>query len=149
MGSWGVGMQASDSALDAIYRVEEGYLKGKKVRGQTKAVKGKLGPNVIKWYTKLEDYSIKNGYSRQEILGVADWMLDKGILLKGVMSLLDKVVEKELDQKHLDCWRDGEARKEALKRFQKRLHGKKVDEEKLAEDNEGLMVKMDKFLGGR
>jgi hypothetical protein len=134
MGAWGEGMQASDSALDAIYIIERNY-------------KHKIGSDAIEWYATRNKFSINNGDCRQEILGIADWILDKGISLKRVALFLGKVVKKELHKKCLDCWRDSEARKEALLRFQKRLRGEEVDEEELAKDNEGLLTKIDKFLG--
>ena len=130
MGAWGVGMQASDDALDAIAGVEH------------------LKPS--KWTHKLVTQAIDHvgsddSWARMHVLGLADWLLDREIALEPVKELLHSIADAELDPDALRCWRDAEARKDALTRFKNRLDGKDVDEEALAEDNEGLLCKMSRF----
>jgi len=134
MGAWGVGMQASDDALDAIAGVE--HLKP-----------SELSHELI---TQAMDHVGSDGaWTRMYALGLADWLLDREISLEPVKGVLHSMADAELDPDALGCWRSAEARKDALIRFKNRLDGKNVDDEALAEDNEGLLTKMAKFAEGR
>lgn len=133
MGSWGVGMQANDTALDYI-----GDAYGKK-KPSLKSLK-ELVKSIKSLIVDRENHVYDQG-----ILGMADFILDHNPKLLTDLNLIkqiDESVDNEL--KRLDNWIDGgnksasEGRKGALLRFRDRLHGKKVDEDDLIVDNLGL-----------
>jgi hypothetical protein len=115
MGTWGVGMQCSDAAMDIIGSTGMESLKTLK-----SAIKGKA--------TFLEN---------KEILALADHCLDNKIKLPtDIKDAVLHCIESELSD--TDGWSSPEDRKSALKRFRDRVNGKKVDEVDLAIDNIGL-----------
>lgn len=135
MGVWGEGMQANDSAWDAIGAA--GFDVNKKAPTRTlKALRAK--PEAIrKYFRKLGD--------PLKILGLAEYFLDSGADLGPVLKLVLDTIKAELSPKALGCWCDLESRKGALRRFRDRLRGKAVDHKKVAADNEGLLSKMSRL----
>jgi len=128
MGTWGVGMQANDTALDEIGAAQDSndpvkYLK----------------KNIKKW---LEDDEYGSG--RKSILGVADYCLDKG--LKFDESLKKLIKQAVINAEMNNTFTEKKDRQLALDRFVRRLDGKKVSKRSLAEDNEGLLSKISTAL---
>lgn len=123
MGAWGYGMQANDSALDAIGEHENDLVKG-------------LSKNIDKWMKSKENYS-------NYILGLSEAIIDKKLeLSSSVKKKVIKTIKKELLKKNLDNWVDTKQRISALKRFHNRLLGKRVNKKALEKDNEGLLSKI-------
>lgn len=124
MGTWGVGMQANDTALDEIGEAQDS-------RDPVKYLK----KNIKKW---LKDDEYGNG--RKSILGVADYCLDQGIKFDEDMKNLIKQAVK--NAKMNNTFSEKKDRDLALDRFLRRLDGKKVSKRSLAEDNAGLLSKI-------
>lgn len=124
MGTWGVGMQANDTALDEIGEAQDS---GDPVKY--------LKKNIKKW---LKDDEYGNG--RKSILGVADYCLDQGIKFDEDMKNLIKQAVK--NAKMNNTFSEKKDRDLALDRFLRRLDGKKVSKRSLAEDNAGLLSKI-------
>lgn len=138
MGAWGVGMRASDTAWDAI-----GHFKFD--------VHGKPPKKVIDALTTKPERVLRffRGWILKDpmaVLGIAEYLLDAGVDLKPAAKIVEKALKHELSNDGLESWGHADDRKQALLRFKDRVAGKTVDEEKLAEDNEGLMSKMAKRL---
>lgn len=129
MGSWGPGLQANDSALDAL-----GILK-KEIK---QASKNKLPLREL--FLKVQ--SEFGADCDEEILGVADHLLDEEI--KGLIEIpeIKKALKSQRKKSVLCCWVNPEERKIALDNFEKRLKGEKVPELDLAIDNAGLFDRM-------
>jgi hypothetical protein len=147
MGAWGEGMQANDTALDAIgdsglndlgddIKVTE--------KSKRKLERVKKNPKLVR--KLFQKKWIKE--TTEAVLGLAEFLLDNDAGLTGVRRLVKGAIAKELDEKRLECWRDGGARKRALLRFRDRVDGKDVDMKAVEMDNEGLMSRMTRTLGG-
>ncbi len=138
MGAWGVGMQASDTAWDAI-----GHFKFDVHGKPSKKVLDMLAkkPQLVTKFFKA--WILKDPMA---ILGIAEYLLDAGVDLKPAKKIIDGALKHELSNEGLESWGHAQDRQDALKRFRDRLDGKKIDGEKLAEDNEGLMSKMARRL---
>lgn len=122
MGTWGVGMQSNDTALDVI--------------GDGRKPLENLQENIDEW---MKDDKYGNG--RKSILGLAEFCLDKRKKLTPDLIKKIKVVLKRAKAQAED-WSESEDRLAALQRFEDRLNGKKVSKEDLAKDNEGLLSKI-------
>jgi len=97
MGSWGEGMQANDSALDAIA-----------------AFKQNLNTDFV-------DTDDVDG-----VLGVAEYMIDKGIPIPEKFRVeVEAAIVRELDDTHR--WVSPIFRQDALNDFQRKFRGEKVD----------------------
>lgn len=139
MGAWGEGMQANDTALDAIDRAGLSSAEPKRREKTLAALRGgkKKVEDLFKGWVKD---------SHEGVLGLAEFLFDEGIDIKPVMSLVKKALRNQLGKRELSRWRDSEERQAALARFKDRLEGKEVDQELLEADNEGLLSKMAKRL---
>lgn len=143
MGAFGEGMQANDTALDAIgvAGLSDGEPKKqaktlKELRSGKKTVEGLF--NSGRGWIKSEP---------QGILGLAEYLLDEGFNISAVRGLVSKALKNQLSKAELDCWVDRDERKAALLRFKDRMNGKEVPKELLERDNEGLFSRMVKKLG--
>jgi hypothetical protein len=124
MGTWGVGMQSNDTALDAIDD-------GRKKPLET------LKKNIDEW---MKDDEFNSGM--KSILGLAEYCLDKG--KKPTPDLIKKIkVIIKKAKATAESFRDPKERLGALRRFEARLNGKKVDERDLMLDNMGLFGSME------
>lgn len=138
MGAWGVGLQANDTALDAI---DERRLNKIMRDKDKKALKKRLEGIKAEWGDSWP----------QGVLGIAEFILDAGMphtFLDTCRPIIDEAVALEKRKDVLDCWNDPEERRTALNLFRKRLQGKKVDQKALDKTNEGLLSKMTRGLGG-
>lgn len=153
MGAWGVGMRANDTALDAVCWFQKYNDDGKPVltrRG--KMVKdGKVLLEALKWVEKqmMKGRFAYRSSSDESILGVADFFMERGVSPKEAEYFIARSIERELEPGRLSSWCDQEERRDALLRFKARIEGKPVDEKLAAKDNEGLMVKIARTLGGK
>jgi hypothetical protein len=121
MGAWGEGMQANDTAQDAIFACEEDLVKG-------------LTECIDSWLANERTWAI---------LGVASEIVEKKLKMPAlVKKKVIKAIKKELTKDFLDCWREPKARKAALNRFHKQLLGQRVSKKLLERDNQGLMSKI-------
>ncbi len=122
MGSWGVGMQANDTALDAIDsgRNDEKY----------------LDKHIDKWL-KPDKY----GSGFKSILGLAEYCLDCDVPFSPAMI---KKIKKAIKQARNDSdrWTEPKERLAALQRFEDRLDRKKIDMRDVVIDNMGLIDKI-------
>jgi hypothetical protein len=148
MGAWGEGMQSNDTALDAIGSAGLSCGEPRKqkktladLRAGKKTVKSLFSGGVV--------YGERNWIRKepQAILGLVEYLLEEGFDLKPVGALVRKALRNQLSKTELGCWQDSNARKAALMRFKDRLNGKKVPQELIDQDNEGLFSKMAKTLG--
>jgi len=97
MGSWGEGMQANDSALDAIA-----------------AFKQNLNTDFV-------DTDDVDG-----VLGVAEYMIDQGIPIPEKFRVeVEAAIVRELNDTHR--WVSPIFRQDALNDFQRKFRGEKVD----------------------
>jgi hypothetical protein len=126
MGTWGVGMQANDTALDEIGAARE--FKGGPVKY--------LEKNIDRWLADKGSY----GNGRKSILGVADFCLDQGVKFDDGLKL--KIKQAVLDARFNNTFMEHKDRELALDRFVRRLDGRKVSRKSLDEDNAGLISKM-------
>jgi len=138
MGTWGVGMRAGDTAWDAIGDCKFN-VNGKPPKKTLDELAKK--PGLVLRYFK--DWIRRDPMA---ILAVAEYLFDAGIDVKPARKIIDGALKHELSNKRLEPWGHAQDRKDALIRFRDRLNGKKVDEAKLAEDNEGLLSKMDRWI---
>lgn len=139
MGAWGVGMQANDSSLDGLIDFEAA------VRHEHILLNGGLE----KWF--LREFKLPNMLRRKETgrqwsywgaLGVADFMLDLGLKIKGKLKKnLHRAADHELEENRLSGWQSVRIRRAALLRFKDRLDGKEVDLKAVERDNAGLFSK--------
>lgn len=158
MGSWGVGMQANDSALDWIPHVEvscvscgRSYKKARTVCescGECKKCcpcdKPRLSPaiKVIERRDKGANRVLLRACKEEPMgaLGVAEHMLDRGLVIKpSAKKAILKVIKKELSGNRLDCWKNPEERQSALERFRERVNTGKYSELERRVDNIGLL----------
>ncbi len=123
MGAWGPGMQANDSALDAISEIEA------ELDGADVDAGALLERTASQWSDPLC------------VLGVAEALIERGHELwdRGEVA---NALEEELDPGRLRSWRNPMRRCEALERFIRRVEGESVDVAAIAEDNMGLMEKI-------
>lgn len=152
MGAWGVGMRANDTALDAVCWFEKYDDDGKRsLTRRGKLVKdGKVLLEALKWVEKqmMKGRFAYRSSSDESILGVADFFMERGISPKEAEHFILRSIERELHPGRLSSWCDQGERRDALLRFKARVEGKPVDEELVAQDNEGLMSKMCRKLSG-
>lgn len=148
MGAWGVGMQANDTALDGIGCAG---LSCGEPRKQKKTLsdlrKGKLQVNDLFGSKSRVTGMAWIKKEPQAVLGLAEYLMDEGFDLSSVKPLVKKALRNQLGKRELDRWVDLEERREALLRFKARFEGKKVPQELLDRDNEGLLSKMSRMLG--
>jgi hypothetical protein len=144
MGAWGPGMQANDSALDAIASVEDLLAE----------LKLSL-PQYLEKHSIEPLLRIANGhYQNYEVLGIAEWLLDnapKGSLDKTTIKyerLILDAMKAELRPEVLRDWVNPSEREEALLLFGMRLTENLTEDEKkiVQEYNEGLFTRMMKGL---
>lgn len=128
MGAWGEGMQANDTALDFVPDVEN----------LPKEEAHEAFRNSKAWgFTG--DYDIR----QQAVLGMAEHLIDVGYgVPKDLIPKVEEQIDDQLQSSKLQCWAEPDARKNALLRFRKRMHGQEVDEKELAIDNAGLFQRM-------
>jgi hypothetical protein len=141
MGAWGEGMQANDTALDAIGSA--GLSCGeprkraktlKELRGGKKTVKSLFAGRT---WIKMDP---------QAVLGLAEYLFDEGFDVAPVRELVAKATKNQLSKAELARWVDRDERKAALLRFKDRLDGKEVPKELLERDNEGLLSRISKVF---
>jgi len=123
MGSWGPGLQANDTALD--YIIEKRLNKIKTMKEAE---------------VELKNIDKHSDSDHRAVLGVADYLLDRGVKLpkeSGIISYALEVAYSETDQ-----WREPESRKIALDNFRKRWKGKRVSKIDIEIDNLGLFDRM-------
>lgn len=143
MGAFGEGMQCNDTALDAIGCAG---LSCGEPRKQKKTLADLRSGKKTVASLFVSDYGwIKR--DAQAVLGLAEYLLDEGFDLDPVRDIIGKAIKNQLSEKQLDRWVDRDLRKAALLRFKSRLDGKKVSQELLDQDNEGLISRMARTLG--
>jgi hypothetical protein len=132
MGAWGSGLQANDTALDAIDIFEEKKRTKSEITAFMERIKSEWGCG---WTAG--------------VLGLADSLLDEGVSLSDLsdcMGLLQEAISLEKQEDELDCWNDPTQRLEVLELFEGRLQGKVVNPDKHGQHNEGLLSKIFKML---
>jgi len=136
MGAWGMGMQANDTAMDAIcdYQDDSGQ-PIKNINVETAIRKG------LDYDTYGDKLSGGNG-----TLGIADFLLDGGYNLDEFKYLIQPALDIELQQEELDHWKDPPKRKDCLLRFQARLNGEKIDMNQQHYQNRELFERLDEHL---
>jgi hypothetical protein len=114
MGAWGVGLQASDAALDALglfeRRIRRMPRRGGPVRELLRDVAEKLKEDDV-----------------DGVLAVADALLDRGVDLGEAADVARLRLEEALSPSALRDWDAPGERVAALRRFERRLHGERVD----------------------
>lgn len=142
MGAWSEGMQANDTALDAL---GVAGLSDGEPKKQAKTLKDlRSGKKTVESLFKGDRWIKKEP---QAVLGLAEYLLDESFDISAVRGLVSKALKNQLSRAELDCWVDRDERKAALLRFKDRLNGKEVPKELLERDNEGLFSKMARTLG--
>lgn len=132
MGAWGTGLQANDTALDAI---DEKQL-------------NRICQNRDKKSLKKHLEQVKKNFGSEGVLGVVEWLLDVGIphtFFDTCRPIVDEAIKAEKEQHRLDDWQNPEARRRTINIFRKRIQGKKVSTEEMSELNEsnkGLLAKV-------
>lgn len=150
MGTWGVGMQASDHAWDVLpmFQIhpkdadgEADYSKEPKPLPREEAHKGFLGMLVALKKKKSEKYE------RQEVLAVADYLIEVGHgLPEAAIQKVVGIIDVEIKNCPGQGWHDPQERIEALNRFRGLVKGERrrgLDDEV---DNAGLFCHL---LGNR
>lgn len=139
MGAWGVGMQANDTALDAIS--EEHIIE---------QIINKKDEQILQ--KQLDDIKTNWGDSWPKgVLGLAEYLLDAGVphtFFRTSRSMIEEAIALEKRKDAIDCWSEPKERQAALNLFSRRLHGKKVDQKALDKTNEGLFSKIGRYLEG-
>lgn len=143
MGAFGEGMQANDTALDAIGCA--GLSCGEPRKQKKTLYDLRNGKKTIESLFVSENGWIKR--DAQAVLGLAEYLLDEGFDLGTVRAMVMKAIKNQLSIGQLDRWVEIERRKASLLRFRDRMNGKKVPQELLDEDNEGLFSRMARTLG--
>lgn len=139
MGAWSEGMQANDTAWDAIGGA------GFDVHGvPPKKVKQELEKHPEKVVRYFKGWILKDPHA---VLGLAEYFMDANIDVKPVTKLVRQHIKRELRKDNLSAWRSPERRKRALLLLRDRLDGKKVDMKAVDATNEGLLSKMTRVLG--
>ena len=150
MGAFGEGMQANDTALDAIGSAGLSCGEPKK---QAKTLKQLRSGEI----TVESLFSGKGGFKErgwikkepQAVLGLAEYLFEEGFDVSSVCGLISKATRNQLSRAELDRWVDRDERRAALLRFKARLNGEKVPQELLERDNEGLFSRMAKVMSPR
>lgn len=113
MGAWGVGLQASDAALDALglfeRRIRRMPRRGGPVRELLRDVAGTLARDET-----------------EGVLAVADALLDRGVDLGEAADFVRLRLEEALSPSALRDWDSPGDRVAALRRFERRLNGESV-----------------------
>ena len=133
MGAWGVGMQANDSALDAIEN-----------RTVRRVVATKDKKALLTYLTTIKREWSGTSWA-SGVLGVVEHLLDEGLphtFFSTCRPIIDEAISIEKSNEQLTCWSEPEDRRRALNLFRKRLQGKNVNKAELERFNEGLMSKM-------
>lgn len=127
MGAWGPGLQANDTALDAIDEL-----------------------TLIQFLTADKEAQLKrylegvfSQFAAWGLLGVVEWFLDNGMphhKLAMCRTMIDRALAMEKTE--IEDWRDPEQRRQVLETLRARLDGRAIDEERLAESNRGLLSRM-------
>ena len=140
MGAWGVGMQANDTALDAIG--DERKLK--KIR------KTNDGPKLQKLLQEAKEH---NDWDWEwEVLGVVEYLLDDGMSLDAInqsRGIINEALASERTPEQLECWKSMLDRTATLNLFERRLNGEEVPQEEVEATNEGLLSKMCRIVQDR
>jgi len=145
MGAWSEGMQANDTALDAL---GVAGLSDGEPKKQAKTLKElRSGRKTVESLFKSDRGWIKK--EPQAVLGLAEYLFDEGFDVSPVRGLISKAIRNQLSRAELDRWVDRDERKAALLRFKARLNGEKVPQELLERDNEGLFSRMAKAMPSR
>ena len=136
MGAWGEGMQANDTAWDAIG--DAGFDVNGHVPKKTVQELNRDPKKVAKYFKgwKGEPWGI---------LGLAEYLLDSGVDLSDVRKTVKEAIDEELGES-ASHWRDPEVRKQTLRLFRDRLAGKAVDMKEVENSNRGLL---ERVLEGR
>lgn len=137
MGAWGEGMQANDSALDAVDNFRRFDEKKEKFvpnkRGQL-IVDGKI-PLI----NEIQNIRDRAAYDwAQKVLGVAEFFFDLGVDLKRSRALVMKAANQQLGKMELKTWGSPKMRRNAILRFVRRMNGQKVSQKAVALDNAPL-----------
>ena len=130
MGSWGPGLRANDTALDALETYKHEI---------TQVIKKKL--TTEKLLTKINT-DFQGCDKNPAYLAIADQLLDRNVKGLDKNKAIQKALKHELTQERLNCWTEPTDRKTALRNFQKRLTGQKVPPIALELDNLGLFTRM-------
>lgn len=138
MGAWGEGMQANDTAMDYIAEFDDPKRIKNLIKGGKKAVAAHL--------KAIEKHSQSDSWA---VLGVADYLIDRGFDISSSMRLLKKHLRRQRSERMLGCWTNPAARKGALDRFEARANGKEVDETDVEIDNMGLFARIGLKLDGK
>ena len=131
MGAWGEGMQANDTALDAIPFFE-------KDEDIPKYTKEQVNEMISQYKSDFSNES-------KEILGLAEWFLDLGIDRSWLpLNDIESAIEYELESANLERWRSPETRKDALLNFRNRIRGSDSDDvkDKTEYHNRGLFQRI-------
>lgn len=134
MGAWGPGMRANDTALDAVYVLDEAI--------RVEGLKPPAGRRALEDIVAAVIANEHSQGSPQGVLGLAEAALERGISLDRVRLTVDLALASESSPEQLTCWRDPQEREAALGRFRDRLNGVQVDEALIARDNEGLLSRI-------
>lgn len=140
MGAWGEGMQANDTALDAIGDLED-RISGKK--WEERRDEAILPQAAQDWVAKNGlDAAFALGYGNAGKLGIADFLLDKGVSIP--IEKIDPIIQDELSEDQLDCWTSSSTRREALELFRLKVLGEADDlaQELLSHHNRGLFTRI-------
>ena len=148
MGAWGEGMQANDTALDAIGDLED---KVSNRDWESRMDDAVTDGEVQAWIEKnsVED-ALRIGYGNMGRLGVADFLLDHNVQVP--IELIDPAIQEELHEEALGCWRDSDIRREALELFRLKVIGE-VDpdspmQELMEHHNRGLFTRITEDYNG-
>jgi len=142
MGAWSEGMQANDTALDAIDHYRNCRLQI-----------NKKGKDILFGKKPLLDVlqlaQCRNTWDPNlSVLGLAEFFFDRKTLVDvKCRKFILLAIERELSLTRLNTWVSPKERKGALLRFKNRLLGKKVDLKKVSQDNEGLLSKICRCRG--
>ena len=140
MGAWGVGMQANDTALDAIS--DEQRLR--KIRKSN---------NGVELQKLLQEAKANNKWGWEwEVLGVVEYLLDDGMNLAAInqsRGIINEALASERTPEQLECWKSMLDRIAALNLFERRLNGEEVPQEEVEATNEGLLSKMCRIVQDR
>lgn len=150
MGAWGPGMQANDTALDAIESV--------------KILLHRLNLSLLKYLEKYgvepllrEAQACDNPDSRMGVLGVVEYLLDaldklplgfkENSSIKYDHIILDSITF-ELQSEKLKDWKEPKEREQALLLLKKRISVGLTEEQKdlVEESNQGLFTRLLKHL---
>lgn len=140
MSAWGEGMQANDTALDAIGG--HGRQLKRIVRDRDPARAAIVLDEI---HTNLDCE-----HSAWGLLGAAEHLLDSAgpEVLAQYRPAIEQALDTELAPTQLECWSDPEERRKALELFRRRLNGESVPEREVEQSNEGLLSRMLRSMEG-